>query len=227
MSNLSQGFKTFISGIGWIKKRPLLLILLYLPLILGMTLTVAILGSYSQNFDAWMEFILFDKPEGFWALIGYWITYASLFVGIVIVSILAGFLLPSIIASPFYDYVSMKVETDLTGRKGEEVSLLRSLLLIKEEVKKVVFILAVSLIALFIPILNVVVPVWLLSWEFFDYPLARRGMGFRQRLTEVFKNFWEVAGMSVWFLIPFIQFFLMPLAVIGGTMIAVKSLNKK
>ena len=122
-----------------------------------MTLTVGILGSYSQNFDTWMEFILFDKPEGFWGLIGYWITYASLFVGIVIVSILAGFLLPSIIASPFYDYVSMKVETDLTGRKGEEVSLLRSLLLIKEEVKKVVFILAVSLIALFIPILNVVV----------------------------------------------------------------------
>jgi CysZ protein len=221
------GFRFFLQGISWLKSHPLLLVALYVPLVLGAILVVGILGSYSANYDAWMEFILFEKPDSLFGAIGYWLAYVSAFVGIILVSLLCGFLLPSIIASPFYDYVSMKVESSVTGEKPVEVSFARSLLLMIEEVKKAVFILTISLIAIFIPVVNIIVPAWMISWEFYDYPLARRGLGFGDRLSQVKGDFWGVLGMSVWFMIPFIQFLLMPLAVAGGTMLAVKSLNNK
>ena len=227
ISAVVNGFRAFLKGVGWLKGHPLLLVTLYLPVVLGLVVVVSFLGAYFSNFEHWMDFILFDKPESVVGLIGYWVSYVSATLGIILVSILCGFLLPSIIASPFYDYVSMKVEASLTGEKPFEISFYRSILLVLEETKKTLFILVLSLLAIFIPILNIIVPAWMIGWEFYDYPLARKGLSFSMRLKRVRSDFWEVFGMSVWFMIPFVQFLLMPLAVAGGTMLAVESEGNK
>lgn len=227
MSRFAFGLKCFLRGVSWLKSRPLIFILLYVPMILGAALTFSALGLYFSNFEKWMDFILFDKPETLLGMVGYWLSYVSAVLGIILVGVLAGVLLPSIIASPFYDYVSIKVEKDLTGGTSYDISFTKALLLMGEEIKKALFILFVSIVAIFIPFLNLLVPAWLIAWEFYDYPVARRGLGFSERLQGVRKDFWKISGFSVWFMIPFIQFLLMPLAVAGGTMLAVESLEDK
>ena len=76
-----------------------------------------------------------------------------------------------------------------------------------------------------IPVLNLFFPlfaVFLMGWLFYDFPCARWGFTFRQRLGLAFKNFWSIFGLGLFVFIPVAQFFLMPLAVIGGTVLALK-----
>lgn len=229
MDSLGQfigGFKIFLTGVQWLRSRPKLFMFSFLPLVLGVVVAVSLLWAFINNFNSWLDFVLFDQPDTGIMLIIYYLAYASSVVGILLLCFLIGFLLPSVIASPFYDYVSMKVEEDVTGNKAVEISFLKSFLLIYEEAKKAVLIIAISLVALFIPFLNIAVPAWMLSWESYDYPLARRGLSLKQRLSYVSRDFWSIAGMAVWFVVPIVQFLLLPLAVAGGTMLALRNIDQ-
>ena len=66
---------------------------------------------------------------------------------------------------------------------------------------------------------------FILGWEMYDYPLARKGWGFKRRLIFVVKNASSVIGLGSWLLIPGLQIVTMPVAVVGGTMLALKDLK--
>lgn len=221
-----NGFKIYLRGVRWLRSRPLMMILSFAPLLLGVFVVFSLMTAFINQFDQVMSYILFDKPESWWMLVVYYLAFSSSVLGVTLVVLLCGFLVPTVIASPLYDYISMKVESFVTGEESVELSLWNSIRLIGEELKKAIFILLISVIAIFIPFLNILVPAWLISWEFYDYPLARRGYSFRKRVEIVRGDFWAVAGMSVWFMIPFVQFFLMPMAVAGGTMLALQSAKR-
>jgi uncharacterized protein involved in cysteine biosynthesis len=131
----------------------------------------------------------------------------------------------NVISSPIYDLVSSAVEKDLTGQAADGTSLWEALLLMKEELKKVLFIFLTSMLLLLIPGVNIVSPLiaaFFIGWEFYDFPFARKNWPFRKRLTFVLSHVWSVTGFGLWLIIPGGQMILMPLAVVGGTMLAIE-----
>ena len=80
------------------------------------------------------------------------------------------------------------------------------------------------------PGINIISPfvtAFLLGWDFFDYPLARRGLSFKERKSLAFKSKWRILGLGLWLLIPFVQILFLPMAVSGGTMLGLEALQKK
>ncbi len=164
--------------------------------------------------------LLFEPGTGWaWTLI-YYFCKGLLYFAALVMSLLFSLLLTNIIAAPIYEVVSSAVERDVYG-SVEEISFWRSLALIPEELKKVLLIVICSLGLFLIPGLNVLsifATAFLVAWDLYDYPMARRGWALRTRLAYVFKDFWRVLGFGLWLIIPLTQFVFVPLAVVGGTL---------
>ncbi len=222
-----SGIKTYLAGVRWLRQHPRYIFVLSIPTLLGLLTLIFMLGLLIGNFFAIMDGIMFARPDT-WLLVPlYWVLYALLAVILFLSSFVPPLLVSCVLAAPFYEIVSCAVERERYG-KVAEISWLQTLRTMVEEVKKVSFILALTLLALVIPGLNVLalfIPAFLLGWDFCDYPLARRGWSFRRRLRFVFKNFWRVTGFGLWLIIPALQFVLAPLAVAGGTLLTIGVLD--
>ena len=105
--------------------------------------------------DTIIGWILFDKPEAWWGVALYYISKVLVYLGALLLGIVICFLFASVASSPIYEFVSLAVEKDVTGKPSPELSLLGSLKLMGEELKKALFIVSISLILLVIPGLNV------------------------------------------------------------------------
>ncbi len=75
--------------------------------------------------------------------------------------------------------------------------------------------------------ISIFVSAILVGWDFYDYPMARRGMLFRARLSYLFKDIWSIMGFGLWMMIPFVQFVLFPLAIAGGTILSYETLKRE
>lgn len=228
-AGLVRGFYGFMRGVRWLKQHPFCLLLLFIPMVVGISAVFAFWGFLAASHEWVLTWILPARPEQWWLLIGYYglkgIAVAVLFVfGLLLYTLFAG-----IFSAPIYDYVSLKVEQEQSGGPVPELNFIQSLMMIGEEFKKVFFIVTVNLMLLLIPGLNVISPLVAatsVGWDVYDYPLARRGFTFRQRIFFVFRHMGTLAGLGVWLLIPGVQLILLPLAVAGGSVLAVEDLNK-
>ena len=222
-----SGIKIYLEGVRWLRQHPRYLFVLLVPALLGLLSLIFILGLFFGNFFAIMDGIMFARPD-MWLLVPlYWVLYALLAVVLFLLSFVPPLLVSSVLSSPFYEIVSCAVERERLG-KVVEISWRQALMMIIEETKKVGFILAITLLAMLIPGLNVLalfIPAFLLGWDFCDYPLARRGWSFKRRLRFTFKNFWRVTGLGLWLIVPALQFILAPLAVAGGTLLTISALD--
>ena len=226
-AQLVSGIKVYIEGWHWLRSHPKYLLMLFVPLLVGLIVLATVMGAVWYNFHNIITAVLFDKPETLILIPLYYLLYALLAVITFILSFVPPLLATCVIASPLYEFVSCAVERDLTG-KIVETSWRESLKLMLEELKKVSFIGALMLLVFVIPGLNVLtlfVPAFLLGWEFSDYPLARRGWSFRKRLRFSMKKFWLISGLGFWLMIPFLQFVLAPIAVVGGTIASIRALE--
>lgn len=230
LQNLFIGMRTFLEGVAWLRKRPGLLALLLLPALLGVLAFLGMATTLWAYQGMVYGALLFTPTAAWWSVSLYYVTKVILFVALLILSAVLGVGLVSIVAAPIYELVSLKIETDLLGRKGPELTLWQSLRLIKEEAKKMFCIISVSILLLLIPGVNVIstlMTAFLVGWDFYDYPLVRRGYSFRQRWSSVKQDGWQVMGLGLWLIIPFAQVIVYPLAVAGGTMISVRRLQKE
>lgn len=228
---LYRGFKGFPAGVAWLFSHKKYLMLLLLPFIIGFIAIIFGWRYFFANQEYIMDTALFWFSEPSWYLMPiYWICWGLIYLGILILSIVLAFLVVNVLSAPIYEMISVAVEKDLSGGRVEEVSFWKSLLLIKEEIKKVLFICIVSILLLFIPGINVIslfVSAFLIGWDFYDYPMARRGFVFQDRLGYVKKDFWAIMTFGLWLMIPFVQIVLIPLAVAGGTMLSLDTLKKR
>jgi uncharacterized protein involved in cysteine biosynthesis len=224
-----RGFRSFAVGVSWLKAHKSYFAVLAIPFLLGLISLGLGWGYFLSYQDTIFDWILFDRPQAWYWLAIYYVCKAILYISIVALFLLLALLLPSVVASPFYEWVSVAVERDLVG-KAEDVSLWQAIKLIPEELKRLVFIICVSVAVLLIPglnLLSIFVTAFLLGWDLYDIPLARRGWSFSARLRFVLDDFWAVMGLGLWLVIPFLQFFLMPLAVTGGTLLSIQHLQRK
>ena len=228
-TQLAVGIKIYSEGWRWLRSHPRYMLMLFVPLMVGLLALAVMLGWIWHNFDSLITAVLFDKPESLVYVPLWFLLYALLAVVMFVLSFVPPLLLTSVVSAPLYEHVSCAVERDLTG-KIIEAPWHRALALMFEELKKVVFIMIFMLIASIIPGLNVLAllaPAFLLGWEFCDYPLARRGWTFRQRLKFSMSNFWTISGFGLWLIIPFMQFILAPIAVVGGTIASIRILDEQ
>jgi len=226
---ITSGFKSYLRGIKWLGTHPVYAIILYLPLLLASLFLYygwGFLESLDSSIQSWA---LFNKPSVYWVWAWYickWLLYA-LVRGLAFISAI---LVANILWAPVYEYVSGVIEKDITGKEAPSFTWKKQLLLILEEAKKVVFILVVSVVVALIPMVNILaflVTAFLVGWDFFDYVPARHGMSFAERRKLAVSHFLPIMGLGIWLVIPFVQFFVYPLGIAGGTILSLEKMEYK
>ena len=225
LKDFKQGFLSIPQAFSWLRRHKYYLAIAFIPLLF--TLVFFFFASYFviENQEVFLSRLLFadDTTGFFWSVFHYlnmFLAYVLLLIGVFLSSILLG----NIVAAPLYEILSSAVERDMRGGMVSDIGLWKSLFLIGEEIKKVLFITVLSFVLFFIPGLALItsfVAAFLIAWDLYDYGHARTGLKFKNRLSYLWKDGAAIAGMSLWLMIPFLQFFVIPLAVVGGTMIHV------
>lgn len=225
-----RGLRAFPAGMRWLLGHPRHLALLLLPSLAALLVLVSLWGQIldlSQWFTA--EFF-WARPLQWYLLIFWWLGWALMSLLPIGFSVLAIYLLMKALSSPIFEIVSTAIEKDLTGLDSPRLSLSQHITVIIGELKKALVIIVVPVLLLFVPGVNFIsVPVaaFLIGWDFFDYPLARRGWSFRQRWRFVAGELWSVMGFGLWFLIPFLNLLLTPFAIAGGTLLGVDCMRRR
>ena len=230
ITETARGFRTFLRGLGWLRQNPKYLALSFVPVAIGFLFAVGGVSSFVTYDDDLLARIMFAKPESWYGVAAYWVSYWFLWVSSIALVLLSALLLINVVASPFYEIVSTAVEKDLTGKAGAELQFADHMKVMLVEIKKVVCILLISFVLLFIPVVNLIatfIAAFLVGWDFFDFPAARHGWSFGERVRFVIKEFWSVMGLGFWLIIPFVQIFVMPLAVAGGTILSLEAMAKR
>ena len=146
--------------------------------------------------------------------------------------------LANIVAAPFNALMSEKIEIHLTGKAlSSNVSFAQMALdSIGSQLRKLVYILlwalGLFLISL-IPVINLIAPVlwvvfgsWLLSLEYFDYPMGNHDLVFAEEKRQLRERRGIAlgfgGGVMVLTSIPIVNFITMPVAVAGATLLWVE-----
>jgi CysZ protein len=149
----------------------------------------------------------------------------------------------NLIASPFNDLLSERTEETLRGKSGEGAFSLRKFLrdalrtLIEESKKISLFVVGMILLLLLnlIPglgtllysILSLLFTIFFLVVEYTGYVFGRKQLPFREQRGFIsgrkFLTFGFGAGTLCLLAIPFLQFFCIPLAVVGATLLCVEA----
>ena len=177
-----------------------------------------------------LSFFLFEPGQGWWWVILYYLALLLFYITALIAILLIGLILSNVVASPIYEAISQAIEKDLFPGFSVELSFWQSLKLVPEEFKKILLIGILSLAFFLVPGLNILAlfgTAFLVSWDFYDYPLARRGLTLRERLRLARSDVWAILGMSLWFMVPILQIVLVPMAVVGGTLLSLEKLAKQ
>lgn len=232
VSETLRGFRGYVRGIQWLKAHPKYFALLTIPWVVGFGAMIGGVSALLIHDQRVMQALLFTvtPTDVWWWHVLYQVSKVLLYGGLVVLTFLGALLLMNIVASPIYEVISMAVERDVTGIEPPALSLKATLRVIFGEATKVFFIFVLSIILLLIPGFNVICTLFaafLVGWDFYDYPLARRGWSFGRRLRFVFSEFWSVLGFGLWLVIPFVQVILLPLAVAGGTLLNLEALQRE
>ena len=175
-----------------------------------------------------LSFTFSQKPDQWWWLVLWWPARILTFLTVRLLVCFLALALVSLLLVPIYEWVSIRVETSYLNTRPVDIGFWQSLKLLKEELKKFFFFIAITGVVLIIPGLNLfsgLVAAFFAGWSFCDYPLARRGWTFRQRLNFVLSHFLAVTGYGLWFIVPFLNLVLYPFGVAGGTLLCLQTLE--
>lgn len=227
-----RGLRGYVRGVQWLKSHPKYLLLLTIPWLVGLGAMVGGVSALVLYDEPVMRRLLFtvSPADMWWWHVLYMASKLLLYFSLIVLTFLGSLLLMNIVASPVYEVISMAVERDFTGVEMPGLGFKGSLRVIFGELLKVSFIFTLSFVLILIPGFNVIctlVAAFLVGWDFYDYPLARRGWSFGRRFGFVLSEFWSVLGFGLWLVVPFVQVFLLPLAVAGGTLLNLEALRRE
>jgi len=239
--NAVQGVGYLVDGAKMLT-HPSLRLFVAIPLIVNILIFGSLIGfgvSYlSSMMDRWMSSI----PE--WLNFIEWILWPVIALTL---SLMTGYLFTAvalIIASPFNALLAEKAEELVTGRPVDSLEGLGQALLavprgILRELAKLLYYVPMAVFVLlitFIPVLNTVAPLlwfllgaWMMSIQFVDYPMDNHQLSFAdvkeavrsRRLSSM--GFGGVVALCTG--IPIVNFFVVPSAVVGATLLWCKELE--
>jgi uncharacterized protein involved in cysteine biosynthesis len=183
--------------------------------------------------------------EWLWAgplRLGAWLAEAALFVAASGAIVFTAWLAAGVLAAPFRDALSRRVERIATGRVSEEPqpggAIRRALRAAADELRRLVFFLGVQLaiaaVGLLVPGGAAVAPLAMAAFtalflplEYAGFALDRRGATFRERRRWVLAHRAGMLGFGATalatFLVPGLNFAAMPVLVVSGTLLALRA----
>ncbi|RLA64692.1 MAG: hypothetical protein DRQ88_07160 [Epsilonproteobacteria bacterium] len=168
----------------------------------------------------------------------YWLIVALTTITLFFVINFTFVLLVSLIASPFNDMISSRTEKLLTGKTSEDfektfsATFKRYASIIFNEIKKVIFILTLTIFSLFIGLIpggqigTIIISAILLAIQFVDYSWSRKELGLGGCIKDLANNFLSYflsgALMLVLIGVPIINLLALPFGVVFLTVIFVE-----
>jgi len=240
--NIVHGARYLARG-ATLLKHPALRLFVLIPLLVNILIFGSLIWYGLSYLNAVMEDWLKKIPD--WLDFIRWVLWPV--VGLT-VSLVTGYLFTAValvIASPFNSLLAEKAEELVTGKPVDALEGLGAALLavprgILRELMKLIYYLPMAafvLILSFIPVLNTVAPVlwlllgaWMMSLEFIDYPMDNHQLSFAdvkeaaraRRLSSM--GFGGVVALCTG--IPIVNFFVVPAAVVGATLLWCEELNQ-
>jgi CysZ protein len=205
------------------------------PLIINITLFAGAIALLSKQMETWLDRLL---PG--WLSWLEWLILPLFYATISLAVFYTFTIVANIIAAPFNSLLSASIEAKLSGKKPQDITQDKfwkiAIRTIGSELGKLLYFikwLIPVVIITFIPVVNVIAPflwflyaAWSFSLEYTDYPLANRGMLFKEIKAYNGNNRMRSLGLgtAVFILtsIPFVNFIAMPVAVAGATRLTVQ-----
>lgn len=222
--------------------RPGLKRFVLLPLLVNLLLFAGLTWWATSGFGALLDWLLPELPDWLaWLAWLLWLLFALL---VMLVMFFTFTLLANLIGAPFNSLLAARVEQRVTGQAPPQgpASGLAGLAAetgraLRDELRKLGYFLGwglllavISLVLLFIPVLNALVPAlwfiygsWVMALEYSDYPLGNQGLAFPTQRAHIREQRWPALGFGAAVmlatLIPIVNFVTMPAAVVGATLL--------
>ncbi len=210
-----------------------------LPFVINLILFALFFSFFNIYLYDWITQTVFSGDDLAW----YWDTLyllAGILLFIVSIGIVFfGFVIIGlVVAAPFNDFLSSAVEKKLTGKVREtKMSIVEmGFFVLKNESRKMAIILVIQLLLMALNLVPgfgqaaflVLMPLFMacvMAFEFTGYTLDRRGFTFAEKRKYIFSSPGLFLGFGLavasTLLLPIINFALLPLAVVGGTMLVI------
>jgi CysZ protein len=236
LTEFGAGFKTTLSSVKFLWRNKTLWPQVAIPAVINIFMFIAITALLLFNAD-W--FMFFDEPsKGSWTYWGlivlWWIYKVILYPLLLIVSYFLTLMLAGIVASPFNEVLSERAEHRMMGEVVPSEEGWKALVVggakgvaqaAATGIPRVILVGLLSLIPGVGPIIGAIVASYFIALEYTDYAFERRKYGFRQKLRTVWKHRRMAMGfglgMDLLLIIPFVNFLAIPIAVVGGTAVAI------
>ena len=236
MKDLIAGPRSLLEGFSMLGK-PRLRRFVLIPLLVNILLFGGLVWWAYSWVDGTTQYLLAKLPD--WL---HWLRYivVPVFVLTSLVVIFYGFsIVANLIAAPFNGLLAEAVECQLTGKtlEGGWRQVIRDILpSIFSEIRKLLYFSLRALpllLLLLIPVVNVVASVlwllfsaWMMTVQYIDYPMANHSLFFKDQRARLRKRpmlAWSFGGLvMLCTMIPVVNFFIMPSAVVGATLIWVR-----
>jgi CysZ protein len=241
-----SGFRLFGRGLGIVLRSPRLLLIGALPAVLTALLLLGGMIAmiiYVDDLAAAVTPFADDWAEGLRAAVRV-AAGVALVAGALVVSLISFTALTIAIGGPFYEHIAEKVEDDLDGPPGTvDLSWHRLLwlgvrdgvLLVLRSLMFMIPLLVLGFVPVVgqtvVPVLMALVTAWFLALELVAVPFYRRGMDLRQRRKLLAGRRALALGLglpaSLLCLIPLAAILVMPIAYVGGVLVAHETLRER
>lgn len=250
IKELGNGFSALVRGFIFLAGRPRLWIWAILPTVINLLLLGLMVGvcfHYYGDLYSWLVAHLglteIASPQGFWQHVLSGLIFAA---GLVlkalivlltlVLLLLVTYALSFVVAGPFNDALSERVETALTGAEPPPFAFSKFVAdlwrTIRVELVKAGILLAIPValfVVSFIPVvggplyllLTFVFGAWDLGFSYADLPYGRRAAPFRTRWAFARQHRWALMGLGAGFAIPFFALIFAAPMVAGGTILFV------
>ncbi|MEA2013306.1 MAG: EI24 domain-containing protein [Verrucomicrobiota bacterium] len=219
----------YFSSINMLKKHPTLLKYVFLAFFSTLITFIVLFFLGLWGFNAFSDAYITNQNWGRWGTALEWIIRSSYFIGYCILFFFSFSAVGNIVSLPFLDMLSEKVET-IIRKKTEVVPFWEAIIpgmksaLVMLLIKITVTILCLPL--LFIPVIGTIafftIEAWFVGFDYLDFPMGRRGWKYKRK-NEFFKknslkrlSFGAITLTGL--MIPFVSFFIFPIATIAGTL---------
>lgn len=222
------------SGIGYLTdgfsllSHPQLRVFVWVPITINILLFVALSVYLSQQFSDWLNWMMDRLPN--WLDFLAWIIGIVTAIALVVVYGYCFSLFTNLLAAPFYGLLAEKVELLATGQAPEGEPIVRMVIrTIGRELQKFWYFLWRSVLILllyFVPpigqILSVPWSAWTMSVQYADYAADNHRTVFAELQRQLRQQMLTTVGfggtVALGMMIPVLNIFVIPAAVIGGTL---------
>ena len=243
-----QGINYLVKGFGVLLTHPKLWLWAIFPTIinlaiLGLMITAFI--HYYSDIYAWLtshigRFTLENANTWYLHILNVLLSVANFFFQtlLILVSLIllliVSYALSFIVAGPFNDALSERVEILLTGKESPPFTFVKFFSdlfrTIKVESIKAMILISLPILLFvfnFLPViggplyvvLTFTLGAWDLGFSYSDLPYSRRVAPFRERFKFARKNFWPLVGLGIGFIVPFFSLIFTAPLVVGGTIL--------